>query len=286
MFESVLIPTDGSERSERAALHGLALASAYDASVHVLSVVETSALEVESDVDTTAVKTTLDERAEAAIGAVEGLIDDPTLDVVSSVREGNPTTEVLGYAAEFDVDLLVMGTHGRTGVRRFLLGSVTEEIVREATEPVLVARAEDPVKTDYETILVPIDDTPESRAAARYAVDVASRFDATVHAISVADTRIVRSGPLVESLRSSCGKAIRRVSVEATQHDVPVETQVLQGTPAAEILDYIGHHAIDFVVIGRHTRSGLDRFVTRSTGERVIRNTDAPVLSVRDGQES
>jgi len=102
----------------------------------------------------------------------------------------------------------------------------------------------------------------------------------------VADTRIVSSGPLVESLRSSCGKAVRNVAVRGTQHDVPVETQVLQGTPAAEILAYVSNHAIDFVVIGRHTRSGLDRFVTRSTGERVIRNTDAPVLSVRDGQES
>ena len=286
MFESVLIPTDGSERSERAALHGLALASAYDASVHVLSVVETSALDVDPDLDTTDVKTTLEERAEAAIGAIDGLIDDPTLDVVTAVREGNPTTEIQRYAAEFGVDLLVMGTHGRTGVRRFLLGSVTEEVVREATEPVLVARAEDPVKTDYETILVPTDDTPESRAAARYAIDIASRFDATVHAVSVADTRIVSSGPLVESLRTSCGKAVRKVSVQATQHDVPVETRVLQGTPAAEVLDYVGNHAIDFVVIGRHTRSGLDRFVTHSTGERVIRNTEAPVLSVRDGRES
>lgn len=285
MFESVLIPTDGSERSERAARHALALAGAYDASVHVLSVVETSALEMEPPVDTTEAQTTLEKRAEASIESIERLVDDPTLDVVTSIREGNPTDVVLQYTAEFDIDLIAMGTHGRTGVSRFLLGSVTEEIVRDATTPVLVARVEDPVETDYDRILVPTDDTPESRAATRYAIDIASRFDATVHAVSVADTRIVRSGPLVESLSDRCGGAVKRVSVQATQHDVPVETAVLKGTPAVEILDYVADQLIDLVVIGRHTRSGLDRFVTRTTGERVLRNTDAPVMTVRADED-
>jgi nucleotide-binding universal stress UspA family protein len=137
VYDDVLIPTDGSEGTEGAIDHAIDLATTYDATVHVLYVVDTGigggeavdALEALEAAGKEAIDDVI-ERAEAAdLGTVEG-----------TVARGAPHRAILDYVDEHGVDLVVMGTHGRTGLDRYLVGSVTEKVVRLSDVPVLTVR--------------------------------------------------------------------------------------------------------------------------------------------------
>ncbi len=142
MYDEILVPTDGSETSKRAIEHAVDIASRYDARVHALYVVDASVyatLEVGTDV----VIEALEEEGEAAVKTVEDAAKAAGVSVTTEVTTGSAHDAILEYAADNDVDLVVMGTHGRTGIDRYLLGSVTERVVRTSDVPVLTVRADD-----------------------------------------------------------------------------------------------------------------------------------------------
>ena len=135
-FETILVPTDGSDVANAAANHAISLADGTDAAVHVVHAVDTA---VTSTLDeSAAVLAGLEDDGRAAVDAVIERADGAELrSVQASVLSGTPARSILDYTDEYDVDLVVMGTHGRTGLERYLLGSVTEKVVRLADVPVL-----------------------------------------------------------------------------------------------------------------------------------------------------
>lgn len=139
MYDSILLPTDGSERAAAALNHAIGAAEAYDASVHVISVVDQRVVLAADVEDKSAIRSEL---ADEAIEAVEDLAaqaDDAGISVTTATPEGVPYREILAYAEEADISLLTLGTHGRTGrEKRLNLGSTTERVVKAADRPVLV----------------------------------------------------------------------------------------------------------------------------------------------------
>jgi nucleotide-binding universal stress UspA family protein len=133
----------------------------------------------------------------------------------------------------------------------------------------------------YDDILVPTDGSRGAKIALGHGVEIASQWDATLHALYVVDTRLARSRPLLETLRDEGRGAVRDVEVAGTQADLTVVTEVIEGNPHEEILDYVSEHGIDMVVMGTHGRTGLDRVVMGSVAERVVRRSPVPVLTVR-----
>ncbi|TKX45737.1 MULTISPECIES: universal stress protein [unclassified Halorubrum] len=165
MYDRILYPTDGSAGSEAAAAHVGALASQFGASVDVLHVIDTregglglSGAFLDDDPqamsgrspdegyigrhgggpDPEEVEAGLTDHAEALIQASTGEVD-----LTTAVESGTPHSVILRYADEADADLVVMGTHGRTGVERYLLGSVAEKVVRLSDVPVMTVRADE-----------------------------------------------------------------------------------------------------------------------------------------------
>jgi len=136
----------------------------------------------------------------------------------------------------------------------------------------------------YYDILVPTDGSQGAKAALEHGIEIASQWDATLHTLYVADSRLARSGPLLETLRKEGRKAVRDVEVTGTQAGLTVVTEIVEGNPHKEILDYVIEHGIDMVIIGTHGRTGLDRVVMGSVAERVVRRSPVPVLTVR-GEE-
>ncbi|WP_254538056.1 universal stress protein [Halomarina litorea] len=160
MYRAILVPTDvhesealvsqpepsrsgdGSDPARGALDHAIDLAGQYGASLHVLFVVDTRAIPASPHADDVV----------AAIRAVGEAVTDEAVAVatragvecVGSIRAGVPASEVIDYAADHDVNLVVMGTHGRTDLRRYLLGSVAERVVRESPVPVLTVRGDGP----------------------------------------------------------------------------------------------------------------------------------------------
>ncbi|WP_372911714.1 universal stress protein [Salinigranum sp.] len=156
MYDAVLVPTDGSPGSERAVRHAVDFAETYDATLHALFVVDDGG-DAEDDADDE-----LTERGKQAIDLVREQTADTTVPLVAELRRGDPASEILRYVETTGVDLVVMGTHGRTGIERHLLGSVAEQVVRAASVPVVTLNlrgASDRVTSEE-----------EARAVAREAV--------------------------------------------------------------------------------------------------------------------
>lgn len=141
MYHDVLFPTDGSEGASAALEHAIDHALTYDATLHVLYVVEETYPAVEAG--PADILDDLRAEGEAALENARKRATEAGVESVrGSVTGGSPYRNILQYAEEQGVDLIVMGTHGRRGVDRYLLGSVTEKVVRTADCPVLTVRAE------------------------------------------------------------------------------------------------------------------------------------------------
>lgn len=137
MYESILVPTDGSDEMERVVEHALFLADQCDATLHVLHAVDDRAYATIPDEARSDVRDALESDGHDATRTIAQRAIDRGVAVEREVRWGNPPASILAYAEENDVDLIVMGTHGRTGYERYLLGSVAEKVVRAATVPVM-----------------------------------------------------------------------------------------------------------------------------------------------------
>jgi len=140
VYENVLVPTDGSPATDHAVEHALDLATRYGARVHALYVVDTAAvasLETGSEV----VLDSLQEEGERAVERVAAAAADAGVEATTHVVSGPPARRIVSFAEEEGMDVVVMATHGRRGVERFLLGSVTERVVRTSDVPVLTVRA-------------------------------------------------------------------------------------------------------------------------------------------------
>ena len=149
MYDEILIPTDGSDVAETAIDHAVDLAEQYDATVHALYVVDVDALDVSLGTEQVQrIKQGQFEEmeqiqaiAKEATGSVTERCEDRGLEVVESIQAGQPHRAIHTYAEDAGIDLIVIGSHGRSGVRRALLGSVTERVLRTTDTPVLVVDA-------------------------------------------------------------------------------------------------------------------------------------------------
>lgn len=141
MYDSILVATDGSDAADTAIEEAIDLADDQAAELHVLNVVEVQAVESMGPSPTTAVESMEDAGERAVTEAVE-LAEETGLSTVEGVTiRGLPHEEIVEYVEDHDIDLVVLGTHGRTGLDRLLLGSVAEKVVRLSSAPVLTVRS-------------------------------------------------------------------------------------------------------------------------------------------------
>ena len=139
MYDSILLPTDGSENALDALEHALAAASAYGAELHLLSVIDRRVVLAADAEEKPDVRNELTDDATVAIDELRNRADDAGVPVTTATPEGVPYREILSYAESESIDLVVLGTHGRTGrEKRLNLGSTTERIVKKTDRPVLV----------------------------------------------------------------------------------------------------------------------------------------------------
>lgn len=137
MIERILLPTDGSEAAENAVDRAYELAEKFDAKLHALYVIEMEALPTFANLDSEPVREAHRRRAEDLLAEIEENAPDG-VDVTTVIEEGHAEKYIVEYAEENDIDVITMGTHGREGLGRVLIGSVTERVVREAPCSVMV----------------------------------------------------------------------------------------------------------------------------------------------------
>jgi nucleotide-binding universal stress UspA family protein len=143
MYDSILVPTDGSDGAITAAAHAIELAQVHDATIHVLYVVDVRMSPISSGMDREEVMELLDENSEDPTAAVVAQATEAGVDSESDVQVGVPYEAICEYADVEGMDVIVMGTHGRTGIDHALFGSTTERVVRTAGVPVVSVHIDD-----------------------------------------------------------------------------------------------------------------------------------------------
>lgn len=292
-LEKILYATDFSHGAEWAGLHARAIARATGAELHVLF-----ADVLHSDAAASPGQWTGDAayaQLEATVNAVtEREKDLPDVRVQYAVRRNfSPAPAILDYAAEEDVDLIVMGTHGRRGITRLVLGSVAEEVVRLSQRPVLTVRAtskELPPAVSIGPVIAPIDFSSHSASALAYAGEIARLFHADLHMIHVVEETLHPAfyGLTVQSIydvnpmiEEKAEQQMAELLETVIGNDAQATIKAMPGKAAREIVEYAAQHPNAIVVLATHGLTGLEHFLMGSTTERVVRNSAVPVFSVK-----
>jgi nucleotide-binding universal stress UspA family protein len=193
--------------------------------------------------------------------------------------------ELLEHDAAFD--LVVMGTHGHTGLARVLLGSLAESIVRRAPCSVLAVHP-DPAQGPFARVLCPIDFSPSSQHAVDLAAELVQRGSAGVTLLHVIEVPPVNTHgqQTIDFLRELDRSSTEHLASWATQLEGTLPGRVARlsrvGRPGAEILKALDEDpTFDLVVVGSHGRTGLERMLLGSVAEKIVRHARCPVLVAR-----
>src|SRR5688500_10237741 len=265
----ILVPTDFSAASDEALAFAKTLAGRFGASLHLVHAFEdpfTAAAFASEAYSTVPLSLRDDLLREAEQRLAERLPEDQKVlfNGTTEIVTGTPTRTIVDYSATLGADLIVMGTHGRSGMAHLLLGSVAERVVRLAAAPVLTIRQPaGPVKR----VLVPTDFSATADAALDYAYLVAERFGASLQLLHVLDDPFVSEGMTAEAyiseapvLRSAMlSDAQSRLLHRSAPRDqgVRVDSEVLFGHGAKTIADYAQQRGVDLIVMGTHGRTGV-----------------------------
>lgn len=137
-YDRILVPTDGSEGAEVTVEHAAEIAEKFDAEVHTVYVVDVRAASTQEVI--LGLMEELREIGDRATESIAEQLQESGVEAVTEVEEGIPHKEINSYVEENDINLVVMGTHGRTGLNRLMVGSTTEKVVRTSTVPVMTVR--------------------------------------------------------------------------------------------------------------------------------------------------
>ncbi|KHE92114.1 MAG: universal stress protein [Candidatus Scalindua rubra] len=230
---------------------------------------------------------------EDAIDKIKALIPEDVMDkgdIIPMVRFGKPFLETIQVAKENSVDLLVIGTHGRAGVDRVMLGSVAEKIVRKADCPVMVIKS---IKyTGFKRIIVPIDFSDCSRKALEYAVSIARSHNNRLTILHVYEKSFVE--PYVNAANSEekadeIMKEIERVNESKYDeflktvdlNGVEYEKLLKKGIAETDIVEIAMEQQANLIVMGTHGRSGIKHMLIGSTAEQVVRTVHCDIIIVK-----
>lgn len=294
MYDTVLIPTDGSRVANRAAAHGLAIARRYDATVHLLHVIDMSA--VNWITVSEGYQIMQEGEAKKAMRPIVQVADEIGVKYHRAIERGIPATEILRYATKRNIDLITLGTHGWTGVDRFLLGSIAAKTARHAPCSVATVRREETEFStetvdglQYNDILLATDGSDGVEPAVTEALDFANRFDSTLHVLSVVPERAFLThlpkrqtwSGVQTSLEERAREAIEAVRSRANKRGVPVIDAVERGTPHNVICEYAEDNDTDLITLGARGRSDMKHVLLGSVAERTVRSAHVPVLASR-----
>ena len=294
-IERILCPIDFSDTSHHALAHAVAIARWYEARLLLLYVFVSL-----PTVDVPPVMLDEDDR-ERLIGQMRefACIVPRDVSVEYQVLEAGLVHDaIVRHAGAAHADLLVLGTHGRSGFQHLFLGSVTEKIMRTVKCPTLIVPPRAPdiaadASVQFRRILCPIDFSYSSLAALEHAINMAEEADAQLTLLHVTEIpAALTQEPFVvdvdlsrirEAAVTDARRRLERLIPQEARAYCEVDTAVVEGRAYREILRQAAEKKTDLVVMGVHGRGALDLLLFGSTTHHVIRASTCPVLIVRQG---
>jgi nucleotide-binding universal stress UspA family protein len=297
MFHNIMVPLDGSHFSALALPFALRLAQKEAARVHLVRVhvpaAPTSEVIVTANYDEL-----LRENERYWLDTETDQVRTAGVSVQSQLLEGPVVEGLQRYVQASSIDLVIMTTHGRAGLRQFLLGSVAKDLIRKIYVPILLIRPKNDNQivptdvADVRRILLTLDGSPECEAALPYASGLAK--------ITGAELLLVRVAvPTVDAVMSAASEALEdymntavrdnRICLQNIANTVPdgiaVRMAALRGHDiATSIVECASTENVDVIVMATHAREGWSRVAYGSVAEAVLRKSAAPLLLLRAPQ--
>jgi nucleotide-binding universal stress UspA family protein len=295
-LKHIICATDFSEPANYAINYGVSLAKEFNAKLYVCHVIDLSSATLYGDA-TFAFETQLIHMEDYAQDRLKRLMDDIDIEWEPLISTGNAADEVARLASEKGADMAITATRGHSGLKRLILGSVTERLMRTLPCPLLAVHrhekyTEEPSKEEirFKRILIGCDFSPDSNLAFEYGLSLAQEYEAELHLIHVLEPPIYKEWPKTpEETREKIRKDLYEQLKMKLEAMVPQDalnwckpkTMLLSGHPDVEILKYADVQGIDLVVLGVAGHGLVESFFVGSTTERVMRKAPCAVLSVR-----
>ena len=299
-IRTILVPVDFSRESFRVLDYSIRVARRFGAAIHVLNVRPSDA---EAAVERA--KNLMANYTGALTFVCDRLADIERKHNIKFAPEnchvfaGRPSKEIRRVASKIYADLIALATHGETGVKRVVLGSTAEHIIRCAPCPVLIPRGktyESALAAEHNkydlgisNILAPSDFSDCSVVGARYASFLAGKLNAKLHLFHVVYPGLGVVGgnrvspsllTLVETAKVTAQQRLEEFKRCYVPNDIPCETEVQSGYPTDRICDRSGSPEVGLVVLSTHGRTGLSHALLGSVAEHVARYAQCPVLTV------
>ena len=317
MERQILVPLDGSGLAEAVLPHAARLAQATASSLQLIRVVApptvapSLAWPMPAPVNIERWLEVERSSADTYLDLVAGMLAKEGVVARTTVLEGDPATCIIGFAREnASIREIAMASHGRSGVARWIMGSVAERVLQATPVPLLVVRAaaDDaavelkqprlPLKLEpkYQTILVPLDGSRFAEQALGLARLIADHQQATLMLVSVVpflDEVGLAEGGVVplwgvnaqQTARAHAIEYLDKTAAQLAEAGLQVRTRWIDGDPAETIAAIASEEDVDLIAMSTHGRSGISRLWLGSVANRVIRRADQPVLLVRAEEE-
>ncbi|MFQ6026252.1 MAG: universal stress protein [Dehalococcoidia bacterium] len=294
MFDNILVPLDGSEVAASILPYVGDLAQRLGARVTLLTVLVPNQRTGETEAWA---------EAQAIVRRQALRLHDAGVNTNTLVVPGQPAEEIANQADAGEFSLVAIGTRGHSGLRRGVLGSVTDEVVRTSPVPVLVLSpqaVEKAAETGFglSTVTVPLDGSELAERVLPIAEELAQQLSLQVQLLRVitlgsmayyaAEGVTMDTAPIEEELEEEANEYLNGIAHEVAQRGVSsVWFNVMRGSPALSIIDHLRNTSNNLVTVSTHGRSGLGRLLIGSVADSIIRSAGVPVLVItpRDEEE-
>ena len=279
MIERILVPLDGSELAETVLPYVTYLSARTGAGVRLITVALTEPERIEANRYLTS------QRNELRAQAVEASV---------AVAPDGEAETILAEADAWNADLIAMSTHGRSGVLRWVMGSIADKVLHATTRPLLLVRACPPEKRQTEVnidrIMVPLDGSELSLNVLPYVEDLAKALGASLilfNAVIPLDIHPgtemtpVRVGSIIDDLMAQARSFLTAVEKEVQERGVKARSIVTIGFPVDEVVSVAAEVVARLIAVATHGRSGVNRWIMGSVADGIVRRSDLPCLIVR-----
>lgn len=284
MLKKILVPLDGSSLAETALPHAITLARRTNATIYLIRVVKEQGNPATNPPNSRVVTEYMAQKVST--------VHDEGIPVQSIIRSGNAAEQIVYRAAALQVDVIVMATHGRSGLQRLFLGSVADQIVRKAECPVFLIHGAVPVRP-YRTIVVPLDGTLIGESVLPVAATLARAYHARlilIHTLPILSEGDPALNPMVamasvhEYYYEDADKMrdyLNKVAAPLKHSGLAVETVCCLGNPKEILADYVQSERPDLLVMATHTNVPVERALLGSVADYTLHHVDVPIMLYR-----
>ena len=298
MFKHILLPLDGSSLAERVLPHAVALSNAFDAQITLLRVIHKESEDGQSNIINPMTWQMRKSEAEAYLNSIQNRLAENDIDSEIKIAEGNPAQEIVEFARNEDVGLIILSSHGSSGVSAWNINSTVQKVLLRAFMPVMIIRAYQEEYGQltglmYERLLVPLDGSKRAESILPLAKSICTTQNSKVFLTHIIEEPVLpRQTPLREEIQELINQLYEINLEEANRYLAEVKTQfqpesvemVVESSkkPTVTLHNIIDREKIDLVVLSAHGFSGESRWPYGKIALSFIVYGTTPLIILQD----